>query len=86
MLNLNLLACMFILSFLSVLTCPFLILQIVSAFIKSKTPPLSSFQDEAHDDTLYHSKCVFFLLSPFLSIAYHISFSSSLFKSSATFI
>jgi heme/copper-type cytochrome/quinol oxidase subunit 4 len=47
---------------------------------------LSSFQDEAHHGTSYHSKCSIFILSLFLTIAYHISFSSSLFKSPATFI
>jgi hypothetical protein len=33
----------------------------------------SSFQDTAYDGILYHSKCAIFMLSPFLTIAYHIA-------------
>ena len=44
------------------------------------------FEDGAHHSTSYHSKCANFTLSPFLTLAYDIPFSSSLFKSPATFI
>ena len=56
-------------------------------FLKPKTHFLFFLKkDGAHHSTWYHSKCAIFMLSPFLTVAYDISFSSSLFKSPATFI
>ena len=87
-LNLNLLACMFVLLFkpFGMFIFDFTDGKCSLYVYPAKDSFLSSFQEKAHDGTLYCSKCTIFILSPFLTISYNISFSSSSFKSLATFI
>ena len=69
---------MSILDFTDCKCCPYV--------YQAKDSLLSPFEGTSHHGTLYHSKCAIFMLSQFLTIAYDISFSSSLFTSLATFI